>query len=52
MLFFYGMALLCLFYSKWNIFLFQDTWMNVTKNMTGKKVIEKYISETVAYYIK
>jgi hypothetical protein len=34
------------------LFVWQDTWMNVTKNQTGRKIVEKYIDETVAYYIK
>ena len=31
---------------------FQDTWMMVTRKMTGRKTVEKYIEQTVDYYIK
>ena len=31
---------------------FQDTWMSVTKKVTGRKMVEKYIDQTVGYYIK
>ena len=31
---------------------FQDTWMMATKAATGRKIVEKYIDQTVDYYVK